>query len=248
MPDLIDLIDAGQIRRELDRAGLAYVETENPAIAAQMSLWLNALLAQPRNLTAVNTPQSAIAKHVIEPLIGRHRLIQADLPVPHGPSIDIGSGNGAPGLPIALCEPQRPATLLESRRGAAEFLNSVVARLDGPKIEVFAQRAEQAGQADSRGRFSLATSRAAAPPPIAMELTIPLLAVGGIAMLWTGALDEPTIADLSVAANQLGAELTMLDPPHDIVVATKLRATDARYPRSWNRIRRRPLGLSRIQD
>ena len=240
-----DLLDPERIRRRLQRSGLAYVEDLNPSIARQLSLWLNLLLTQPRNLTAVRTPQDAVAKHVIEPLLGRHRLIRSDFPVPHGPIIDIGSGNGAPGLPIALCEPQRPTTLLDSRASAAQFLMSVVDRLDDVRIEVRNQRAEQAASTDLRDHFSLALTRATAPPPIAMELSIPFLHVGGIAMLWTGELGTQSLEELSVAAAQLGAELTMPDPPRDIIVATKLRATIDRFPRSWNQIRHRPLGLSR---
>ena len=241
-----DLIDPERIGRELEQAGLGYVANLNPTIVRQLGLWLDALLDQPRNLTSVRTPQAAIAKHIIEPLIGRHRLIHADLPVPHGPMIDIGSGNGAPGLPLALCEPRRPATLLDSRQSAARFLTSVVDRLEDVRIEVVNQRAEQAAHTELRGRFSLAVTRAAAPPPIAMELLIPFLHVGGIAVLWTGAVAEQPLDELRVVATELGAELTILDPPHDIVVATKLRETDARVPRAWNQIRRSPWGRSRV--
>lgn len=242
MPDLIDPV---RIQRELDRVGLGYVQDLNPNITDQLALWLNALRAQPRNLTAVNNPQAAIDKHVIEPLLGRHRLISADLPVPQGPLIDIGSGNGAPGLPFALCEPQRTASLLDSRASAASFLESVIDQMNNERLEVLNQRAEQVAHTELRDHFSLALTRAAAPPPIAMELLIPFLHLGGIAMLWTGEIGIEELENLSLAATELGAELTMLDPPHDIVVATKVHSTADRFPRTWNQIRRRPLGLSR---
>lgn len=240
-----DLIDPIRIGRELEQAGLGYVANLNPSIAQQLGLWLDALLMQPRNLTSTRTPQAAIAKHIIEPLSGRHRLIHADLPVPHGPMIDVGSGNGAPGLPLALCEPQRPATLLDSRQSAAQFLTSVVDRLSDVRIDVVNQRAERAAHTELREHFSLAVSRATAPPPIAMELLIPFLRTGGISMLWTGTIGEQPLDELREIAAELGAELTMLDPPHDIVVATKVHSTDERYPRSWSQIRRSPLGQSR---
>ena len=240
-----DLIDAEQIRRDLERSGLGYVADLNPSIERQLGLWLNDLLGQPRNLTSIRAPHAAVARHVIEPLMGRHRLILSDLPVPHGPMIDIGSGNGAPGLPFALCEPQRAATLLDSRASAARFLESVAQRLEDARIDVLNQRAEVAARTGLREHFSLAVTRAAAPPPIAMELSIPFLHVGGIAMLWTGDVGEQPLEELGVVASTLGAELTLLDPPHDIVVATKVRPTIERYPRSWAQIRRRPPGLSR---
>ena len=239
-----DRIAPEQIHRTLERAGLGYVADLNPSIDQQLSVWLNALLSQPRNLTSLRSPQAAIDKHVLEPLLGRHRLILADMPVPHGPMIDVGSGNGAPGLPIALCEPQRPATLLDSKVNAAQFLESVAIQLGDAPISVLNRRAEEAAHTELRNHFSLAVTRATAPPPVAMELLIPFLHVGGIAMLWTGEIEAQGLEDASIVATELGAKLTMLDPPHDIVVATKLRPTADRYPRSWNQIRRRPLGLS----
>ena len=239
------LIDERQIRQAIEVAGLSYVQRLNPRIAAQLSLWLTMMLAAPRNLTAVRDPQAAIEKHIIEPLAGRHRLIGADLPVPHGPMIDIGSGNGAPGLPIALCEPERQTTLLDSRAGAAAFLKDVIAELDAPQISVLHERAEIAAHTAQREQFALALSRAAAPPAAAMELIIPYLQIGGIAAAWTGELSETDSASVAQALKALGAEPTPIDPPRDIVVATKIHPTDARYPRSWNQIRRRSLGLSR---
>ena len=242
------LIDQQQIREALSLAGLSYVEDLNPNLAAQLSIWLSGMLTAPRNLTAIREPEAAIHKHVIEPLAGRHRLIGADLPVPHGPMIDIGSGNGAPGLPYALCEPERASTLLDSRTGVANFLSEIVALLDAPHIGVLRERAELAARTEMREGFSLAISRAVAPPATALELMVPFLQVGGIAAAWTGELSlaEKQLAELT--AHELGAEITPIDPPEDILVATKIRPTNSRYPRSWNQMRRRPLSPSRIRD
>ena len=234
-------IDERRIRAALDVAGLRYLEDLNPALATQLAIWLERMLNAPRNLTATSEPQTAIIKHAIEPLLGRHRLLGADLPLPHGPMIDIGSGNGAPGLPLALCEPEREATLLDSRLGVAQFLNEVVTEIDAPQISVLRERAERAAHAEWRARFAWAVSRAAAPPEAALELMIPFLQIGGVAAVWTAELSDQDNERLSRVAAQLGAELTPIDPPLDLVVATKLRVTDARYPRSWNQIRRKPL-------
>ena len=234
------LIHEHQIRVALEAAGLGYVQDLNTNLASQLSIWLTMLLAAPRNLTAIREPAEAIQKHVIEPLSGRHRLIGADLAVPHGPMIDIGSGNGAPGLPIALCEPQRAVTLVDSRAGAAAFLREVLAEIDAPQINLLHERAETAAYGQLRERFALAVSRAAATPNAAMELIVPYLQVGGVAAAWTGELTETATESVTRVLEALGAELTPIDPPPDIIVATKIRPTDSRYPRSWNQIRRRP--------
>ena len=242
------LIAQQQIRTALSLAGLSYVEDLNPNLTAQLGIWLSGMLNAPRNLTAIREPDAAIHKHVIEPLVGRHRLIGADLPMPHGPMIDIGSGNGAPGLPYALCEPERASILLDSRTGAADFLSEVVALLDAPHIGVLRERAEFAAHTEMREGFSLAISRAVAPPATALELMVPFLQVGGIAAAWTGELPLAEMRLAEQTAHELGAEITPIDPPQDILIATKTRHTNARYPRSWNQMRRRPLSPSRPPD
>ena len=239
------LIDQRQIQEALGLAGLSYVLDLNPDLPERLSVWLTKMLEAPRNLTAIRKPEQAILKHVIEPLEGRDRLIGADLPVPHGPMIDIGSGNGAPGLPITLCEPEREVTLLDSRSGVTSFLNEIIVLLDASQISVLQERAEIAAHTGLRSRFSLAISRALAPPPTALELMIPFLQIGGIAAAWTGELADAEVQRVEQAARELGAEITPIDPPHDILVATKIRPTDPRYPRPWNQIRRRPLSTTR---
>lgn len=234
------LIGECQIGQALDAAGLTDVQLLNPRLTRQLSRWLTMMLAAPRNLTAIRDPAAAIRKHVIEPLTGRHRLLAADLPVPHGPIIDIGSGNGAPGLPIALCEPDRETTLLDSRAASAAFLREVAAEIDAPQLSVLHERAELAARTEQREHFALAVSRAAAPPHAAMELMLPFLASGGVAVAWTGELSQAETDRLTPLLDLLGAELTPIDPPHDILVATKTRPTDPGFPRSWNQIRRRP--------
>ncbi len=240
-----DLIDKQQIRAALGRAGLSYVEVLNPDLASQLSIWLNMMLAAPRNLTAIREPESAIAKHVIEPLMGRHRLIVADLPLPDGPLIDIGSGNGAPGLPFALCEPGREATLLDARSGSVSFLTEVISQIGAAQVTAVQERAEVAAHSDRREQFAFAVSRAAAAPSVSLELMIPFLQIGGIAAGWTGILTPQAAAGVAQAAEVLGSKLTPIDTPNDILVATKVRSTERKYPRPWSQIRRRPLGSSR---
>ena len=203
----------------------------------QLALWLGALLGQPRNLTAVREPAEAVAKHVIEPLLGFEAVLAADVAVPHGAMIDVGSGNGAPGLPVGLAYPDRPLTLLDSRGAAVEFLRTLPGLLDAPQISVRQGRAEQA--AELRGRFAVALTRAAANPWAALELTIPLLDVGGVLIAYARPPDDP--APLEAAAETLGAAIMPIEADVELIAAVKTRATPERYPRAWPQIRRRPL-------
>ena len=236
-----------QIQDALRNAGLRV----DAHARQQLARWLTALLDQPRNLTAVTDPAEAVAKHIIEPLRGFETVLNADIAVPHGPIIDIGSGNGAPGLPIALAYPNRPITLLDARTAAADFLRTLPNLLtpsqttpnitqtapSAPQITVHHGRAEQA--AELRGRFALALTRAAAPPRIALELAIPTLDIGGILIAYARPPDNP--AELDRTTRALGAAPIPIPNEPELIAAVKTTPTPPAYPRPWNQIRRRPI-------
>ena len=98
-------------------------------------------------------------------------------------AVDVGSGAGLPGVPLAIAEPGRRWTLLEPRRKRAAFLEEVVRTL-GLEVEVTAQSAEEAAR--SGLRFEAATARALGPPATAFDLLEPLLAPPGTAIVWVG--------------------------------------------------------------
>ena len=225
----------------LAAADLCYLLSLNPQLPQQLSLWLCQLQKNRRNLTAVREPAAALRKHALEPLRGRHRLYGADLPIPHGPLLDLGSGNGAPGLPLALADPDRPAILLDANRHSTQFLQTVITALQLKHVQAVQARAEAAAHTPLRETFALAVSRAAAPPAAAVELLLPFLQVGGLAVLWTGELTPADTAAVTTAAQQLGGMPSPVDPPADLLVFTKQSPAPARYPRPWPQIRRRPL-------
>ena len=227
----------------LAQARLSHLLSVNPDLHHDLSRWLSALLASTHNLTAVRDPDRAIAKHIVEPLSGWGRILAADLAVPFGPLIDIGSGNGAPGLPIALAEPQRPATLLDSRDTAVRFLDHATAA--HPQITVLKQRAEVAARGPLREAFAVAVTRAAAAPAVALELCLPFLDRGGVLAMWTGPLEHPQQRQLAEVADTLGATVSPVEVAAGLFVATKLRRTPNSYPRRWAQIRRAPLGSGR---
>lgn len=225
----------------LIRSGLAgaRIHATEPA-PQQLSCWLWALLAQPRNLTALADPAAAAAKHIIEPLAGYEAVLSADIAVPHGPLVDVGSGNGAPGLPIALVS-GRPAVLLDSRATAADFLRRLPDLLGAPQISIHHARAERAGAPGGalRERFALALSRAAAPPRIALELTIPLLALGGVAIIFARPPSEAAAqAELGATIEVLGGSPMPLAPDLALIAAIKMRPSSDRYPRPWPQLKR----------
>lgn len=146
-----------------------------------------------------------------------------------GPLIDVGSGGGSPGIPIAASLPNREVTLLDSDQRKCDFLR----RWAPPNAVVVSGRAEE----QPLELWGLATAKALAQPATAAEWCLPLVRVGGAAVLWVG----PT-ADLDLlgrASRQLGGGEPEL---HDgLVVLSKIAPTPPRFPRRVGVAKKRPL-------
>ena len=121
-------------------------------------------------------------RHVRDSL--RLRDLLDDLP--EGPAVDVGSGAGLPGIPLAIAGPERPWRLLEPRQRRAAFLEEVVRELQ-LNCEVVPLRAQDAA-ADPRlaAAHVLATARALAVPAVALDLIQPLIGPGGVAAVFMG--------------------------------------------------------------
>ena len=148
-----------------------------------------------------------------------------------GPIVDVGSGGGAPGIPLAAALPDRDVTLLEAERRKARFLESWRERL--PNLRVVWGRAEE----QETDQYGVAVAKALAPPPVAAEWLLPLIRPGGSAVLWAGSSAELE-AVARVASLIGGAE------PEDrdgLVVIRKLGPTPEGFPRRPGMARKRPL-------
>jgi 16S rRNA (guanine527-N7)-methyltransferase len=148
-----------------------------------------------------------------------------------GPIVDVGSGGGAPGIPLAAALPEREVTLLEAERRKVDFLRRWEPEL--PNLTVVWGRAEE----QETDRFGVALAKALAEPPVAAEWCLPLVRPGGAAVLWVGPTVE--IDRVAQVAEQLGG-----GPPeeHDgLLVVRKLAPTPEGFPRRPGMARKRPL-------
>jgi 16S rRNA (guanine527-N7)-methyltransferase len=187
--------------------------------------WLDSLLSTP-GLTSIAARDEARRVHIEDSLAGVS-LVGAL----NGPIVDVGSGGGAPGIPLAAAFPDRQVTLVESNRRKAAFLESLAA--DFPNVQVVWGRAEE----QEIDRFGVAVAKALAPPPVAAEWCLPLVQVGGAAVLWVG--PSADIDAVGRAAEQLGSA-----PPeeHDgLLLLRKTDPTPPGFPRRPGMARKRPL-------
>jgi 16S rRNA (guanine527-N7)-methyltransferase len=146
-----------------------------------------------------------------------------------GPIVDVGSGGGAPGIPLAVRLPDREVVLLEAERRKCAFLE----RVAPPNARVVWGRAEEQ-ELDWAG---VALAKALAQPPTATEWCLPLVRPGGAVVLWVGTSAEPD--RVGRVAARLGGELE--DSPAGFLVIRKVAPTPAGFPRRTGVARKRPL-------
>jgi 16S rRNA (guanine527-N7)-methyltransferase len=154
-----------------------------------------------------------------------------------GSIVDVGSGGGAPGIPLAAALPGRDVTLLESQRRKAEFLERAASEF--PNVQVVWGRAEE----QETDRFGVAVAKALAPPAVAAEWCLALVVPGGAAVLFAGEL-EGDLARVAEALNSAPPEEHPVPGSRSrrLLVFRKLGPTPAGFPRRLGVARKRPLG------
>jgi 16S rRNA (guanine527-N7)-methyltransferase len=130
----------------------------------RLERWLDALLATP-GLTSIRDPDEARLVHLDQSLAGAEVVRRYA-----GPIVDVGSGGGAPGIPLAAALPERQVTLLEANGRKCAFLREIAAEF--PNVTVVQGRAEE----QETDHFGVAVAKALAQPPVAAEWCLPRVA------------------------------------------------------------------------
>ena len=198
------------------------------------------------NLTALTAPEDVAVKHIIDSLTaydaarfdGARTLI------------DVGTGAGLPGIPLAVYAPHLTVTLLDSLNKRVRFLTEVTAAMGLQNVRCIHARAEEAARtAEHRAAYDIAVSRAVARLPVLLEYTLPFVRVGGTLLALKGRAYAEEQKEARRAAEVLGGgritarpvHLPGLDDVRAILTVTKERQTPAAYPRGGGAPTRRPL-------
>ncbi len=201
-------------------------------------------------LTGPGVERGLIGPREVDRIWDRHvlnsaavgELIEADARV-----VDIGSGAGLPGLPIAIARPDVRVALVEPMLRRTEFLTEAVAEL-GLSVDVVRGRAEEPGVRDAAGGADVAVSRAVASLDKLIRWSFPLLRPGGRMMALKGERAEDEVAEAQRAMASLGATdvrvvrcgVSYSSPPVTVVIAVRgERSPDRRRPTRAAERRRR---------
>ena len=203
--------------------------------AATLRRYCELLAGAPVSVTSIRDPDQLWRVHVEDSLTALDVICAAPDSL-----VDVGSGGGAPGIPLAV-ELELAPVLLEATGRKAEFLRGVLADL-GLAGEVVNARSEEVAAGPLRDRFALATARALAPPPVALELCLPLVRPGGRLVLWSGRVEAAELAPVAAALEAEVSEVRSTGEGRRLVVVEKLAATPQRFPRRPGMAGKRPLG------
>lgn len=221
-----------QLREGLCRAGLSADASQEERMARFYEMLEEA--NRSFNLTAIEGPEQAAERHFLD------SLAQPALALlnPGDRVIDIGTGAGFPGMPLAILRPAVEFTLLDATRKRTAFLEDAAGRLGLDNVRVVHARVEDHARGDARESFQASTSRAVASLPVLMEYALPLLAVGGRALFWKGPAVSAELPAAQAACRILGGGDVNMHPysladreTFCIVEVQKIRQTPTKYPR-----------------
>ena len=198
------------------------------------------------NLTALTAPEDVAVKHIIDSLTAYDAALFDGART----LIDVGTGAGLPGIPLAVYAPHLTVTLLDALNKRVRFLTEVTAAMGLQNVRCIHARAEEAARtAEHRAAYDIVVSRAVARLPVLLEYTLPFVRVGGTLLALKGRAYAEEQKEARRAAEVLGGgritarpvHLPGLDDVRAILTVTKERQTPAAYPRGGGAPTRRPL-------
>ena len=196
------------------------------------------------NLTAITETDEVILKHFIDSMTVFKYLVESKN------IIDVGTGAGFPGIPIAIMNQNKNITLLDSLNKRIIFLNEVCSELKINNIKTYHGRAEEFGHnKQHREKYDIAISRAVANMTTLVEYLIPFIKVGGRCICMKGNDIEEELEQAKFAIKELGGKIEKVerfnlpnsDMERNIIIITKTKETPNRYPRKAGMPSKMPL-------
>lgn len=192
------------------------------------------------NLTAI-AEEDFYLKHFVDSL----KLL--DFENLEGRVLDLGTGAGFPGIPLAIMLPDVDFLLMDSLKKRIGFLEEVVEKLGLKNVQLLHSRAEDGARKEFRESFDYVVTRALASLPVLLEYTIPYLKKGGVLYAYKGIKVDQEIEEAKKALEILGAGVEKLypykleDEDYRILKIKKSKTTPKKYPRRAGLASKEPL-------
>lgn len=232
---------------ELLKNQLADYKLELPETAAPAFRRYYELLAEKSavmNLTAITGEKETYSLHFADSLALLHYADFKNKSV-----IDIGSGAGFPGVPIAIAEKSCKLTIVDALQKRIEFLTETCAEIGVDAACIHARAEELAFDKNYREKFDIAASRAVARLNILCELTMPFVRVGGKFLAMKAVDSDEEIKEAENAVKKLGGKIADIcdypvpgtDISHRVIIIHKITQTPTGYPRRFAKIKKSPI-------
>ncbi len=223
------------VRNDLTALGIDVTNAQLEQLAHFLDLLLDA--NEKVNLTSIRDRDEAWKRHIIDSLTS----LPAFTALPEGRAIDVGTGGGLPGLPLAIMCPHLSFTLADATGKKVRIVEQIATELGLAHVIAVQQRAEQLGQDPThRQVYDIAVTRAIGPMNVLLEYCLPLVKVGGAVVAMKGPSVERELDEAGDALATLGAgNVEVIEAyPEDfgvntvIVLVAKERPTPKTYPRA----------------
>jgi len=200
------------------------------------------------NLTSITDFDDFISLHVLDSLSVLLPIQKYN--INHQNILDIGSGNGFPGVPFRICIPKTNMILVDSIKKKVNFMQQVIQLLDLSGIEIINNRIENLGKnKDYRKTQNLILARAVAKLPTLIEIALPLLQIGGYCIFHKSNLSQFEFESMNKTLRYFDAQLIeiykvpneLVPRNHNLVIIKKNSEIDFEYPRNNNKPFRKPL-------
>ncbi len=228
-----------------DLKSLDFLSLDDDALN-KLERYMNITLEENKkfNLTRNDTNDEFIIKNILDSL-----LIIKNIDLNRSKILDIGSGAGLPGIPLAIYYKESKFVLLEPISKRANFLAYVADKLDLKNVKVVCKRAEDYINENQREKYDFVVSRAVSKLNILLELSIPYLIVNGKLVAYKGLNYKEEILDSTNALKELNSTLIAINEDtldfttenRFNLIIQKNKSTSNKYPRLYKEIKKRPL-------